>query len=435
MNKKKSFFGFSVSLKTKIWITAAIGAAALIAFLAMDGPSMSEKLSLTYLDSLTANKIAYELQESYDQPVEVQDYTIYGQALNLYALPWTEDTLDPLYGKNVSLRSLETGEYVSTTFSGGADSGIDLSSLDAGVYEVFVYEGYEPRRVYMSEETHLDPFTTTRNNKSVNTINIDADADYLSRFGVESDRNYLYLTVTETLPKVRISDVVLDPSGMMILSDGTMDEGYESDILSEKQASWSLAMKIQAILEENGVRVTLSRQENESAGYLGSDSRVARGYDSQAKLFITLSMDASDWPRPYIVSSPYTSGFLGNQIAACMEEDGLELSNVSNLTRLESGNKFDDWLLTTDYQYSPWTTLPSLRETGGRVTRAGTLDLWQGNAQYADSNGMYGLVIYYASTENEDSQRYFVDHEQTMADAIAQGILKYLGTEIAEEQS
>lgn len=434
-NGKKIRQWFSgIKLQTKIALVGLCGVIAVGVFLINDQPTIKEKLSLTYLDSLSLQDLNSELETSFDQKYEISDYMIYGETLTLLQNAYDPLNNDDLYGKGVLLVNIETGANITTTFSGGADGGIDLGTLPQGVYEVYVYDGYTPKRVYMSEEFHMDPFITVRNNKTVSSINMDADSEYLEKFSVSTDEDYLFLTVTETLPKVKITDVVLDPSGLYPTWDDTIDVGWSNEILTEKDASWNLAMRIQELLEEKGLRCTISRGEDETVGYSGSDGRAARGYDAQAKLFVSLQMDSGDESRPFLEASPFSNGNLANQIAIAMAANGVELADVSTSIQLNPGVTFDDYWIDDSYNYTGWSLQPALRETGGKATSAGTASGWSANEMFSQAIGMNSVILFYASDENTDSQTYFLEHQEAMAQAVVQGIMDYCSIEEGETE-
>ncbi len=390
-------------------------------------PSMKEQLSRTYLDELKITNLNARPASSYEDSVEVQDYSIYGTSLLFYSTPYTPFETDAFFGRNAVLKNIETGENVSTTFSGGADSGFDLQTLDPGVYEVYLSDGYTPKRAYMENWMQTVPITLFRDNKKTRSVQINADSEYLSQFNIHSDKNYLYVTVTETLPMAKVTDVVLDPSGLQVDSSGYLLEDFSEEGFDENQQSWQLAQRVKVYLESAGLKVTISRAENVQSGYLGTSSRTAVGYNEQAKVFVSLAMSTADVSRPYVVSDPFTNGRLGNQICYALAKDGIELYRASLLAELNPGNSYDTYSVNEEYAYEPYSLLPQLRETGGKITSAGKASAWTANASFSDSYGMDAVVVYYASADNADSRGYYLEHREEIAKGIAQGIVAYAG--------
>lgn len=425
--KKQPLHKFRLTAKGMICVVFLIGVLAVAVYVFISRPDAIDRLSLTYLDSLTKDSLGYTIEESYADPFEVEDYTIYGEDLVLYARPYGEASdIDPLYGRIVAVKNIETGAEQTFTFSGGVDSGIDLGSLEPGVYEIYVYDGYTRKRVYMEEAMEAEPLITMRRDKEIRYVDLDASSSYLHKTGIDQDRNYLYLTVTSSLPKVKVIDVMIDPSGLEQYPNSTVfDPGFKSDLIQEAAAGYTFAEEIKSILTDAGLRVEVTRSSNEANSYFGSDSRVGLGYEKQAKVFLGLAMDADETPRPYVLSSPYTNAGLGNAIAHSLRNAGIELANVGTDSSItDPGSALDSWIVP-ESGTALFSAHPQLRESGGKATYAGEGEQWSANADFQNRYGMYGVIVFYASQENTDSQTYYLEHEGTMAQAIAQGILDY----------
>lgn len=424
-----------ISLRFWILLCAVCGIAAVGIYVWHNQPDEIDRLSLTYLDSLKDKDLAADPQPSYENVLDIDDYTVYGETLNLYADPYSFEKRDALYGRNAMVRNLETGTEYSFTFGGGADSGIDLGILDPGVYEVYVYDDtYTPQRAYMEETFSQDLLTTMRRNKRVNVVRMDADSQFLSRFGIPADRNYLYLTVTSSLPRVKINDVLIDPSGLVSYLYGNGSEhGYASSIIDEAQASYDLALQIQLYLENAGLRVQLTRNADTPENYYGENGRFGIGYNSQAKVFLGLSMVEGEESRPFVLSSPYSVGSLSNAMVYAMKANGVELEKVSTLPRLNQGSGYDTLLGDENFKQTPWSLYPQLRETGGKATFAGTYSASVSNEMFKDKNGMYAVLLCYASTDSASSQEYFLQNREVIARSVAQGILDYFHIPLPEQ--
>lgn len=416
-----------ISLRFWILLCAVCGILAVGLYVWNSQPDEIDKLSLTYLDSLKGKDLAADPQSSYENVLDIKDYTIYGETLNLYANPYSFEQRDALYGRNAMVRNLETGQEYSFTFGGGADSGIDLGLLDPGVYEVYVYdESYKPQRAYMDEPFSQALITTMRRNKRVNVVQMDADSEFLSRFGIPADRNYLYLTVTSSLPRVKINDVLIDPSGLVSYLYGNgSDHGYVSGTIDEAEASYDLALQIQMYLENAGLRVQLTRNGDTPENYYGENGRIGQGYNTQAKVFLGLTMVEGEEDRPFILSSPFSVGSLSNAMVYAMKANGVELAEVSTLPRLNQGSGYDTLQVDENYKQTPWSLYPQLRETGGRATFAGTYPAAVSNEMFKDDNGMYAVLLCYASTDSSASQEYFLQNREAIARSAAEGILDY----------
>lgn len=385
-----------------------------------------KNVTLTYLDSISLGQLSEVPQATFEENIEVQDFTIYGNSLVFYDRTFSPLETDTFFGRSVTLRNIKDGSTITTAFTGGADAGIDLEQLPQGVYEVYLSDGYTPKRAYMPETTLPKQFVTTRNDGTVKKINIVASPNYLSKFNLQSDKPYLFLSVTESEPVETAADVVIDPMGY---GSAAMDEQSQEDRLadgfSEYEQSWILAGKIRQRLESAGLKVIYSQSQSDDFSYQGDPSRVSAGYDAQAKVYLSLGMVNEDFNFPFVVSSPFTNGKLGNMIVQELNAYGVQLETVSTLTQLNAGNGYDQLSYDQNMQNSPFSVTASIRETGGKVTSAGKEEGWQSNAKYSDAYGMNAVFFAYASTASPSSRTYYLEHVDAIADGIAKGILDY----------
>lgn len=411
----------------KARLTAALAAGGLVISLVIGyyWVNRTHKYSLTYLDSVTSKDLYQKPQETFEQTILVPDYTVYGTSLVFYEKPYDALATDAFYGRNATLKNIEDGSTIIATLSGGIDGGIDLQTLPQGVYEVYLNDGYTPKRAYVEEAFSAEPIVTMRDNGSIRKIQICASQYYLDKFGTVTDRPYLYLTVTDSEPEERYTDVILDPGSMTLNENGWLNPDFNEGGFDENAQSWALAHKVAGYLENAGLKVGFSHGQEEASGYSGENSRVSAGYDTQAKVFVTLTMDSEDEPRPFCVSSPFTNGRLGNRIIDALSAEGVQVIKESEQSQLNTGNTYDQLLADASYMLSPYSSLAVLRETGGKATSAGGMGGWEANAPYGTGLGMDAVEFCYASTVNADSRTYYLAHQDQIARGIARGILSY----------
>lgn len=401
-------------------------------FLYVNRTTDIDKMNMTYSQVFDTDILKQNITTSFKQTYQLKDYTTYGENLMLYENEYTSDSTDNLQGKNVLLKNVLTNKEFIFTFSGGVDSGIDLSLLDEGLYEIYVYDHYKQKRVYFSEEIESEKFTTMRRNSTVKSITLNTNRDYLKDLDIKFEKNYAFLTVMDNTPISSIYDVVLDPCGNTIdIATNSVDYGYSSELISEAQSSYELACLIKDELEKAGLRVLITRDEDEDLSYYGSNGRVGKGYEAKAKVFISLGMTADDTiVYPYFVTSPYTNGLLANEIAYYMKGNNINLTPVSTETRLQEGVCFD--VIYEGEQgntYTQWEVYPQIRESGGKSTFAGSLSNAIENQMYAKSYGMYGLYFTYANINLDESIDYYVNHKESIAKNFAKGFLQFFRIE------
>lgn len=413
------------SRKSKILAGALVIVLVIVIALCLWLPKvLSPKRSMTYLDQIQLSDLKELPQSAFDETVEVDDMTIYGTSLVFYDRTFEPMETDGFFGRNVTLRNIKDGNTISSTFSGGADAGIDLQMLPEGVYEVYLSDGYKPKRAYTESAKLEDTFVTMRDNDKVKKVQVASSPYYLDRYNIQMDKPYLFIAVTESDPLETIADVCIDPSTLAWPADETTFED-SIDGFSETQQAWALAEKIKANLESTGLKVIYSHQKVKEAIYTGAESTIETGYQAQAKIFLSLSMYTQDYTRPFVLSTPFTNGRLGNEITVCLNQNGVELENISTLTQLNQGNGYDLFQPDENYNYTKLTNTASIRESGGKVTSAGQAAGFEANSQYSDAYGMNGVLFGFASTENAESRTYFLEHIDAIARGISEGILQY----------
>lgn len=422
--------------KILIGLVLAVSIGAISIFLYMNRVTDIDKMSMTYDQVFDTNILSQNITTSFKQTYQLKDYTVYGENLMLYEEQYSTESTDKLLGKNVLLKNLVNNQEYIFTFSGGVDSGIDLSQLDEGLYEIYVYDHYKQKRVYFSEEFVSEKFTTMRRNETVKTVTLHTERDFLSGIDVKLEKNYAFLMVMDNTPISSIYDIVLDPCGNTIdITSNSVDYGYSNEKISEAQSSYELALMVKEELEKYGLRVLISREQDEDLSYYGSNSRVGKGYESNAKVFISLGMVADDTiVYPYIITSPYTNALLANEIAYYMKGHGISMTPVSTESRLQEGVCFD-----VIYQgeqgddFTSWEMYPQIRESGGKSTFAGQVAHASENKIYADSYGMYGLYFTYANINVDESIDYYLSNKEKIAKNLSKGILQYFRVEKQEK--
>ena len=385
-----------------------------------------------YLDGLDRNTVRENVKEKYADSFEAKDYTVYGEELSFYSGKYGPKTFRSMQGMMVLLRNIETQEEITYTLSAGIDVGVSLHSLRTGVYEIYVYDHFIEKRLYFEKEINSDTFTSVARAGLINEVTLQASSDFLSDFGIKSDKNYAYLTVKNTKQPEDVYDVIIDPSGFETNEWTGVDPGYEDEKISEGKASYELALMIQEKLEAAGLKVKLTRGEDEAINYYGDVSRVSRGYTARGKVFLslTLYLDAQNLYRPMIQVSPYSDGMLANRIAKTMTANGLEMAYITNAEDLERGVLYASFIKNDKEKNTRFDAYPPIREAGGKATFAGQYEGYEENAKWSDFYGMYSILFEYANIANPDSIDYYLANKEAIADSIVEAILDYYEIEV-----
>ncbi len=416
--------------RTCILFVIVIALSCISVFLYVTRPTQLDKLGISYLEIMDRKAVEKNVSDKYKNTYEVNDYLIYGETMMFYAKEYNGD-VDPMQGMNVLLKNVETKEEISYTFSGGVDSGIGLGSLPQGLYEVYVYDNYVKKRLYFKDEEESLNFSTMRRNETVKNIQVHASKDYLKDFGIEMDKNYVFISVVDNIPMVKTIDVLIDPGGNTYNeSDNSIDYGVGNDLINEASASLELAEMLKEKLEAEGLRVELTRDAESTPGYYGKTGRAGIGYEKQAKVFISLGMFVDETQtRPIMMISPYTSGFLANEISYTLLQNGIELPDVSAQENLNLGILYDSFRVDEEGNSTKFELYPQLRETGGKATLTGQAENSKSNQMYADYYGMNSVYFQFANLASTDSINYYLENKETIAKSIANAIVNYYDIE------
>lgn len=397
-------------------------------FLYMSQPSDIDRLQMSVLEEIDSKAVKENVKKGFSETFEIQDYGIYGETLSFYKGEYGQKKSDSLIGSMVVLRNVETKKELSFAIGESIDSGIQLGSLDPGLYEIYIYENYEKKRVYFEDAFDSEIFSTMRNDKHVKDITLHASKDYLSDFGISYKLNYAFLEVNENIPQVKIADVVLDPGGNIYNEFSMQDEpGIITDLINEPQETTSFAKLVQEELESRGLKVLLTRDSDEFASYYGSSSRVGVGYNAKAKAFISFEVYEDDTLQyPYILTSNYTKGLLANEVAYAFRFNDLKMASITNNNVQNSAVAIDPGQ-SVEGQDRVYDAYPQLRETGGKQTFAGVLENSSANQSYKNDFGMESMVFMLANGSDEESVRYYQENKAQMAKTIADAICEYYG--------
>lgn len=385
-----------------------------------------------YLDGLDRNTVRENVKEEYADSFEAKDYTVYGEELSFYSAKYGPKSFRSMQGMMVLLRNIETQEEVTYTLSAGIDVGVSLHSIKPGVYEIYVFDHFIEKRMYFDKKIESDIFTSVARKGMINEVTLQASTDFLSDFGIHSDKNYAYLTVNNTKAPSDVYDVIIDPSGFEKNDWIGVDPGYEDDKISEAKESYELAVMIQEKLEAAGLKVKLTRGEEEAINYYGDVSRVSRGYTARGKLFLSLTLysDSQTLYRPMIQTSPYSDGMLANRIAKTMTANGLEMAYISNAEDLETGVLYASFIRDDKEKTTRFDAYPPIREAGGKATFAGQYEGYESNEKWSDFYGMYSVLFEYANIANDDSIDYYLANKEAIADSIVEAICDYYEIEV-----
>ena len=150
-------------------------------------------------------------------------------------------------------------------------------------------------------------YTVTRNSMS-KKIELIATNNYVK--DVELEHNYVFLNVSSDVIQRTSFDILIDPYGGS--SDtGEVRWGYEANGLRENEEMYKVAQVLKEKLENYGFVVGITKDKvDQQIDISGENGRVALGYEKNAKMFINLQLNSSQYSTTrgiQITHSAYSS--------------------------------------------------------------------------------------------------------------------------------
>ena len=316
-----------------------------------------------------------------------------------------ENTIKANFNYSDNVCSFSTSDEINT--------GIDLESLTEDSYYVFVRMTFSNSDVKYyslvnnSEYNDITYYTITKNNAN-NKVNIS--------FDTYNDTKYMLISVEKasSLPN-DVYDIAIDPSR------GGRDKGSTSGDLTEADLVLNYGLKLKSELEDLGLKVYMSRDENSSKtedtanNMYSENGRINLLNASHAKLLISLQINGTSYNKKNGGIEVYApsncnldfastlaenlvnkSGLYYSQNTQFRKSDGVYVRNFTNSDILAFKSnairgKYDPYniSLATPYLYI-------IRETGGISTNAfvdGRNTKYGTNKYYKSNTGIEAYVI------------------------------------------
>lgn len=373
-------------------------------------------------------------EKEFDKLLEMNDYFVYGETLNLFNKSYDMFTPDLFIGKTLVLVNLCDQSERVYMMESNVDGQIPMEDLPVGFYEVYVMHNLERHRLFTNGYVS-DEFTTINRQENTKKIRLLGDAFLLenTRTGNQTfDRNYLFLEVTETTIENEVVDIVLDP-GHYDFDNGWLDLGVKANDLIEANENYKMALALKEEFEKYGLNVLITRGEDETVNTYDVDGRLYRGYASQAKYYLQIQMVGStntDIVGTQIIYSSYSSPRLASSVfKQLIENTRLQSTGVSGAGNipgvLPSGraNGYDGRMV--------------IRESGGKaLTAASYSEKSEENASFALNNrrAMQTLTLEYLYLTHQPSAEYWLQEYELYAEQTVKGFVNYFQLEIVEDE-
>ncbi len=328
-----------------------------------------------------APKFIYEdlLNVIGDKRVSINTFTIYGKYLNLKGtLPNTDNKY------NITLKNNEEEITISTENEGNnfytskyINSGINLDKLKLGNYLLLLCDDNEQKTCY-----HLDNKTEYHDNKYY-TMTKDKKNNLITFTEKEyNDHNYWEISIKEEKLPDDIYDIVIDPG------HGGIDTGASNGKYHESNFTLSYALKLKEVLEEEGLKVKLTREKDEKIDFYGQGTRTGIPYEVKAKLMLSIHLNSSNYKnqngveiyKAYQDNNDFAKVLADNIVTQASTTYSVNpMNKVINGVYMRVYSKADKDSIKTEakkYGYEPYvvgddvTYYYFIREAGGIMTKA-----------------------------------------------------------------
>lgn len=352
----------------------------------------------------------YFANAEYEGALSMTDYVIYGENINIYSSEYLIGGRNAFVGKTLVLKNICTEkEYTIDKLDSTLDGQINAMDLEVGLYELYIVDNLLHKRVYMDmpliDEVSIYTSTKKNENKKVTLL---ADEALFNAEGDEVnvlDRNYVFINVTkEALPETDY-DVMLNPGPVTINSS----IGLEANGVVEETEMYRLAKRVKELLEAEGLKVGIAREEFTWLSMYGETGTIAKGYDAHSKYFISFAASGgSDTQQGVsIVHSSFVSNALAKSIHKELSQTKMEVLDVIASERI-SGYDAD----------------LDIREAGGRALGAG--ELVDANTFATTKNGMEAIYMEVFNINNPADVALWQTEFDNVAKAIAEGISNHI---------
>lgn len=363
-----------------------------------------------------------------EQTYQISDYFFYGENLSFLKNTYTLEEIDELYGKTIQLKNLCNGEKILFQLNNTIDQQINLGELNNGFYEVYVINNLQEYRLTATEPIE-DVFHTITRNQMTKKVEVIATDSYLK--DITLNQNYVYLNVTSDVMQQDSFDVLIDPFGGNNDYGTGVSYGYQVNGLSENDEMYKAALALKKELESYGLVVGITKDNMEQhLNTNGEGGRAYLGYQHNAKLFINLQFNGSDYSSTNgieITRSYYSSSTLANQIIHDMEENVGLMGSMLYPGTIQNG-VVNTVRVKGDHETAVFDPNSVVRETGGVATGAGSMNaaMREANAFAAgNKKGMQSLMIRLIYVTNPVDYKLWMDNYEGIMSSLADSIAKY----------
>ena len=395
-----------------------------------------------YLPSL---KPTIEVEEN---SATISEYYIYGQYLNIVGeikkinakfknidlIFWNTKTgkstkYEINYKKNVN--------NVKFNLSDEINDGLYLDDIKKGNYQIFLRFNYE------EDDKKTYKYYPLKNTTDYKTANYYTTTKNNNKIIISSNNTTMTIKIKENTEETY--DVVLDPSA------GGIDKGVTANGYNEAKITLEIATKIKEKLEQNNIKVKLTRTEdslsdNEYFDEYNAGGRAVIPQEVHSKYLFSFQVSKSNNPTTSGISI-YTAANINYDFSTKLVENIKTNLKTSNLTshRVDYGiytHNFNESEIAENmayydkkgYKHYNVTTksnyLYMIRETGGIITGAYIDDSNPEkvgvNPYYQSNVGVETYIIDLGYITNKDDLTAMTTNNDIYAEAISNSIIDKL---------
>ena len=387
-------------------------------------------------ETIVPEKYIYEdiLNTIGENKVEVNSFTIYGKYLNIQGeLPQEEGTYELVFKNNdeeISIisfsDSFNTNKYIN--------DGINLEKLKQGNYIMLLHNQTLNKYYNLINKTEYHNnvyYTMTKNNRN-NKITF--KEENWTTF------NYWVISIQEEKLPSDVYDIIIDPG------HGGVDSGATNGKYRESSFNLDYAKTLKEVLEEEGLKVKLTRDSDISIDHYGEGSRTGIPYEAKAKLMLSLHLNSSNSKIQKGVEI-YKAYEDNNTFPKLLADNIVNYANTKYSINTE--NKVIDGVYMRVYSnadikslvneakrdgYEPYnftdheTYYYFVRETGGINTHAfsdGRNPKYKANPYRNLNQGIEAYLCELAYISNNDDVKNIINNKDGYIKALKESVLSY----------
>lgn len=390
-------------------------------------------------EEISTNKFIYAgILDNIDSELKVNLFTIYGKHLNLEGeMPNNEGEYQVVLKNNDKEILVTTLASANKSFKTSLylNDGINLEKLSVGEYLFLLKDKINGKYYTLINNSNYhdnEYYTITKDSK--NNLITFQELSY-------NNKKYWTISVKETKLPDNIYDVVIDPG------HGGIDTGAGNGRYNESKFTLDYAKTLKDVLEEEGLKVKLTRESDIKIDHYGEGSRTGIPYEVKAKLMLSIHLNSSNSSKQkgveiykaYGDNNDYAKVIADNIVNEVGTKysnnpqnkviDGVYMRVYSESDResvkkdAKKGNfepyNIDD---STTYYYF-------IRETGGIMTKAfsdGRNPKYKANPYRNSNQGVEAYLCELAYISQTDDLKLVLNKKDAFIKALKNSVLYYI---------